>query len=199
MKNLNGIEKALRDGCHVRGFLSGGRLRVVRIELNHQLKGYGEHPNVMDALSHANEDYLAGGRPYDKVYGGSKPHYVTGSHESNHPLDRWLLQGSKFDGRRDQEHVVVQLEGYAELRYDLEAAKLALEKAPVYEFTQRGFVYHVQRSGDGFSAHVVPGEPRSSKKDPWMWEITKTGHGKSFWEAANAAFEAPEIEKGVSK
>jgi hypothetical protein len=39
---LAGIEKALAEGCKVHAFCSGGGLRVVRIEKNGKLKGYGD-------------------------------------------------------------------------------------------------------------------------------------------------------------
>ena len=41
---LIGINKALKEGGRLHAFLSGSGLRVVRIEKNGKLKGYGEHP-----------------------------------------------------------------------------------------------------------------------------------------------------------
>lgn len=108
--NLPGLEQALRDGCKVHAFRSGGGLRVIRITTKDgQLKGYGEHPQVEDALSHANEDFLAGGRPYQEVYGGSKPNYLTGSSEPTSPLDDWLLHGHTFDAWYDGVRVFFKL------------------------------------------------------------------------------------------
>ena len=77
------LEGALRKGNVIRAFLSGGRLRVVHIEKGRhgKLTGYGEHPNIEDALKHAAEDFAAGQRDYKKVYGekGLYPHYLSGS------------------------------------------------------------------------------------------------------------------------
>lgn len=109
---LTGIEQALRYGCRLHAFRSGAGLRVVRIEKDGDLVGYGEHPHASDALSHANEDILAGGRPYDEVYGCLKPHYLTGSSSANDELDLWLLQGHTFDVRCEGNEFVFELKGF---------------------------------------------------------------------------------------
>ena len=56
----------------------------MRIEDFHDgpLRGYGEHPILLRALYYASEDYLAGGRPYDEVYGKLKPHHLHGKKEA---------------------------------------------------------------------------------------------------------------------
>lgn len=95
-----GIDQALERGNRLHGFLSGGGLRVIRLELDGELKGYGEHPNVDEALIHASEDFSAGGRDYYEVYGKLYPHYLTGSSEITSPLDGWLLRGRTIDAYR---------------------------------------------------------------------------------------------------
>lgn len=110
---LMNINEAIRTGCVARAFLSGGGLRVIRIEdANQELKGYGEHPHIDEALRHADEDYAAGGRPYDEVYGGSKTHYLTGSTTPNSELDAWIRQGSKFRATSKDDVVTFELLGY---------------------------------------------------------------------------------------
>ena len=109
-QTLEGIDQALQDGKILRAFRSGGGLRVVRIEDSRDgpLKGYGEHPNLMPALLHASVDYLAGGRPYDKVYGESESHYLTGTTQSEDRLDLWVLQGHKLWAERTNGKVKVE-------------------------------------------------------------------------------------------
>ena len=94
--NLTGITDKLAGGAELRAFCSVGGLRVVRIEREGTLLGYGEHPSLEDALSHANEDILAGHREYKEVYGESKPHYLTGSSTPTSLADQWVLSGNKI-------------------------------------------------------------------------------------------------------
>lgn len=107
------IQKAIDNGCIVRGFRSGGGLRVVRIEYvigeKSTLQGYGEHPNIEDALKHAVEDYCQGTRPYNEVYGKIYDKYLTGSSEVSSPLDRHLLKGGTFRVRSSDIGIFVDL------------------------------------------------------------------------------------------
>jgi hypothetical protein len=106
---LNGLEKALTEGCTLTGFISGGGLRVIRVLNKEKLCGYGEHPRVEEALSHANEDFLAGGRPYKEVYGKLKPHYLTGLSKYTSELDSWMLNGGKIQAYKQGENYLVEL------------------------------------------------------------------------------------------
>ena len=115
------IDKALEGkGVRLRGFRSGGGLRVVRVEQAQgkgeaKLLGYGEHYDAERALKHCAEDLAAGGRPYEEVYGKKHTHYLTGSASASGPLDAWLLEGGTIDAwcvlaRGSQEkEVVVEL------------------------------------------------------------------------------------------
>lgn len=119
LQSYPNIDKALRDGCRVRGFRSGGGLRVIRVEdAAGQLKGYGEHPNVLEALTHADEDYAAGKRPYEEVYGKLYLHYLTGTTEVDSMLDGVLLRGGKFVAvsTQNREGIVVGLRDYKRLK-----------------------------------------------------------------------------------
>lgn len=112
---LTNIEKALREGCKVRAFLSGGGLRVIRIEdADEELRGYGEHPHAELALQHADDDYAAGGREYSSVYGGTKPHYLTGTRTTLGELDDWVRGGSTFYAMTKDDGFVFVLGGYDE-------------------------------------------------------------------------------------
>jgi hypothetical protein len=112
---LTNIEQALREGCKVRAFLSGGGLRVIRIEdATQQLKGYGEHPHVEGALQRADNDYAAGGRPYGEVHGGSEPHYLTGSPIPSGELDAWVRAGNTFNAVTEGDGFGFVLDGYDE-------------------------------------------------------------------------------------
>ncbi len=106
---FTGIEQALKDGCKICAFRSGGGLRVVSIKKDDESKGYGEHPQLEDALSHAQEDFLVGHKPYKEVYGVTKPHYITGSSTPTGPLDEWILRGHTFDVWQDGDEIIFQL------------------------------------------------------------------------------------------
>lgn len=110
---LKGIRTALDQGVTIHGFRSGGGLRVIRLEKDGELKGYGEHINVDEAMVVADEDFLEGHRDYKDVYGKIRPHYLTGSGDSSSQLDAWLLQGHTFDAYRTESGMIaVELKGW---------------------------------------------------------------------------------------
>lgn len=109
------LETALKDGCKLHAFSSGGRLRVVTLE-KEKAKGYGEHPTLEEAIRHAVEDYKAGGRPYKEVYGKLYDHYMTGAYPANEGnitvmdlLDRHVFRGSPLDVSSKEGKIVVEL------------------------------------------------------------------------------------------
>jgi hypothetical protein len=198
---LEHIHKAFVSGCKLHAFLSGGGLRVVRIEKNGTLKGYGEHPHIEEALAHADEDYAAGGRKYKDVYGEDKihTHYLTGSSTTSSTLDSWVHQGRTFDVWQENESVVVQLQGYKQLEHPEDLEKKVLKDGKSRQFEQRGLIYEMSAmcfaSGSpGISTKVVGGRESKNGADPWMWKITKTGKGKDFWAALEKAFKAESVE-----
>jgi len=197
---LEFIHEALKNGCKLHAFLSGGGLRVVRIEKNGILKGYGEHPHINEALAHTDEDYATGGRKYKDVYGenGIYPHYLTGSSKSNSKLDAWILKGRTFDAWQEGEDVVLQLQGYEQLECP-EIEKKVLKDLKTRRFKHRGFTYEVSSTSfcngsPGISMRVINGKESKGNADPWMWKITKTGRGKSFWAALKKAYDAKPVE-----
>lgn len=195
---LDVIEKALKKGGRLHTFRSGGGLRVVRIERRGELVAYGEHPNLEDALSHAAEDYLAGGRDYDSVYGGSKPHYLTGSSTASSSLDRWVLQGNNFDAHWDQSAFVVELKGYFSTPQP-EGILDAVVAQGELVWGYRGYKYSSTpirfANGElGYSTRVV--EVPSGKTDhgAFHYQGTKLGRAASLGEAIKLALEASEQE-----
>ncbi len=196
---LTGIEKSLQDGCRIHGFLSGGGLRVVRIELDYVLKGYGEHPSVDHALRHADEDFLAGGRGYDAVYGRKYLHYLTGSSTATSPLDGWLLQGRTFDAYLKYRKMVVELRGYGETKTPQEVIKEADETGLPVTWKNRGYIYETSKSrfpnGEPCHSTRTIKIPRGrSGADPWSYKIVKAGTGRDFTESLESAFKASEVE-----
>jgi len=191
---LKGIEKALKEGCKLHGFRSGGGLRVIRLEdESDNLRGYGEHPTAEDALFHANEDFLAGGRPYDKVYGGLKPHYLTGSQHPSTGFDEWLLQGRTIDAYLADGKFVVELKGLFETKMPKEVYKKVKETGKPAIWENRGYTYQViPDRGDLVSLRVL--ESAEEEKDAWMYRVTKTGQGQNFFEALNNAVDAEAVE-----
>lgn len=195
---LAGINQALKDGCRVHAFRSGSGLRVIRIEHNEELKGYGEQPQVEGALSDADEDFLAGGRPYEEVYGALKPHYLTGGSTSTSPLDSWLLQGRTFDAWQDGENVVFQLKGVTEVKIPREILDEVLRTGKPATWEHRGYTYRTAKfpAGEPCTSTEVIQNPNESENntDAWMYHITKTGRGADFCQAMENALRAEEVE-----
>lgn len=197
---MNGIEAALRNGCKIHAFSSGGGLRVIGIKKNAGYIGYGEHPHVEEALLHADEDYLVGGRPYKEVYGKKYPHYLTGSTECTSNLDFWLRRGSTFDVWADGSEIVFRLNGFKQTEFPKELDDKVLATGKPETFEDRGYTYRLTRmylanGKPGVSGKVIK-SPKGKRlnSDPWMYHITKTARDNNFWDAMLKAFEAPEIE-----
>lgn len=199
---LTGIDRALGEGNKLHGFRSGGGLRVIRLEQEGRLTGYGEHPSADEALIHVHEDFLSGGRDYHEVYGKLYPQYLTGSSEVTSPLDGWLIQGHTVDAYQiDDGRVRVELTGLTETRQPqvvLDQAK-ALRRPIVW--MDRGFTYettynpHLFPNGDeGHSTKVIDTPKGKDEHRAWMYYRTKAGEGKDFNEALDKAFESPDTE-----
>lgn len=196
---LQGIHTALQQGLRLRAFLSGGGLRVIRLEDgNENLKGYGEHPLVNDALMLAEEDFLAGGRPYKEVYGKKYTHYMTGTTEAPTRLDEWLLRGRSFNAWWENEEFVVELHGTQDVRPPKELIKQVEETGQSVEWEQRGYKYLT-------SPYTFPGNgekgtsmrclnPPPSSIDHLVYNFTQTGRDKTLLEALNNAFKGPQVE-----
>jgi hypothetical protein len=102
------IEKALKEGARLYAFLSGGGLRVVRIEKgkvaeakdneDDNLISYGEHPYFPGALAHAEQDF---GLTYEQQYSGENAlhkHYLTGAYPIPYDaFDVYLKYGRSLD------------------------------------------------------------------------------------------------------
>lgn len=177
---------------------SGGGLRVVRLERDRQLLGYGEHPHIEVALQHADEDYLAGGRPYKKVYGGTEPHYSTGSNDPSSPLDAWVMQGCTVDAWATPEGIVVELVGSEDQTPPGEIIEHVLATGEAVEWADRGFRFCSSRAegpDGGFGVRtMVLSSPPGAKERAWMYPVSKRGVGPTFQIALEAALVAPAIE-----
>lgn len=202
--SLATLEKGLRAGLKMHAFRSGGGLRVVRLENKKKsLKGYGEHYAVEVALDHLAEDYEAGQRNYNDVYGEDKlyPHYLTGSSGANSQLDHWLLRGCTFDAYEAEGEIVFELHGYEDTQHP-EGVEERARAGEVIQWSNRGYVYESASSnfcGGGVSTRIVSSpEGKNSGSDPWMYEIVKTGRAPTLAQAIEAAYEAPSVEKAES-
>lgn len=191
-----GIKAALAAGCRLHAFRSGGGLRVLRLELDGDLKGYGEHPNVEDALTHVSEDYLAGGRPYAAVYGRTHPHYLTGSSSTSTPLDAWLLKGATFDAWQEGDEIVFKLEGMEENESPEDLNQRVKDEGSFTWTSERGVTYEAtpfRFANDEIGSSIkVVSNPNDVQ--PWMWHATQTGRAKDFFGAIAKAFDAQPME-----
>ncbi len=208
MFNIQAIEQALREGCRLHTFRSGGGLRVVRIENEkNELKGYGEHPALEEALVHANENCVDN-LTYEQQYNGDNakyPHYLTGSTHSSTELDAWVKAGHNFDAHFETQEgcFVVELKGYAHQHTPEEIQKRVIKTGQPEEWKdkKRGYTFLSEPftfpgNGEAGCSTKVIGTPEGKEKsDPWMYEIVKTGFSAtSLWEAISNAFIAEEVE-----
>lgn len=194
------VEIALKAGCKLHAFRSGGGLRVFRLERNQVLKGYGEHPSALDALVHLDEDYAAGGREYKTVYGVKYPHYLTGTSSAGDSLDQWILNGRNVDAEQSGDDVLVRLSGLVEderVPNTIQQSVISSGKPQEWK-NRRGFTYSVSPfrfpgNGEmGVSLQVIYA-PKGKKEH--LYRIRKEGIGKTFFDALEKAFDAEEIEE----
>lgn len=198
------IEQPIRDGHTIHAFSSGGGLRVIRIEsTSGDLVGYGEAPQIEEALEHAALDYHLGGETYEQQYSGENAryiHYLTGTTELSSPLDSHIRFGSTFDAQLDKEtgEIEVTLAGIKfppEIPDGIENRVTSSMRAEYFE--DRGIKYRAkpfQFPGNGkwgISIDVIE-NPNNVKTSSYHY--TKIGTAHSFKEAVDAAFESPEIE-----
>ena len=113
------IQEALFEGVKLRSFRSGAGLRVVRLEKEDKVVGYGEHPYMADALTHANQDYLDGHLTYEQQYSGENAkhtHYLTGATPTGQDeLDMWIGgRGNKCHLYVEENVIVCKLQGYTD-------------------------------------------------------------------------------------
>lgn len=195
------IEQALIDGHNVHAFSSGGGLRVIRIEATDgNLVGYGEAPQVEEAVAHAALDYQLGHEDYSKQYSGEDsryPHYLTGTTELSSPLDAHLRWGHTFDAKSKDGKIEVTLSGLdhtPDVPQEVHDAVLATGEPVSWE--ERGVSYEITRS------QFPNGEPCTSMRatqtpdgvDPWMFRYTRSGVADTLEAAVADAFEAPQVE-----
>jgi len=105
------IEEILKEGAKLHAFLSGGGLRVVRIEKKKkkteekkdeedefELISYGEYPYFPGALAHAEQDF---GLTYEQQYtsvNARHKHFLTGAYPLPYDaFDVYLKAGKTFD------------------------------------------------------------------------------------------------------
>ena len=198
------IEASLREGGKLHAFLSGGGLRVVRVDQGSQALGYGEHPYVEDALTHLAEDIKAGCRPYNETYGdkGCYTSYLTGATTPDSALDTWVRGGSTFDGFIDGAEVVFEMHGYGKQEYPEGLRERVMSTGKTETFEDRGYTFEVGPftfPGNGEKGTTMrtlkrPDDGRPDHRDT-MFQVVKTGRAPTLSEAVTLAFEAEPVEK----
>lgn len=217
-KTFEILEGALKKGNVMHAFMSGGGLRVIRLEKPRRgkLTGYGEHPYVGEALRHTAEDFAAGGRPYDKVYGtcdwenpekskeGIYPMYLTGASEPDGPLDTWIRRGSTFDARYVDGQYEVDLRGWGEMHTPKEVVERVTKTGKSEKFTDdRGNEYEasfMRFPGNGEPGcstapiNINPKYTGNKQHRLWMWHTSQIGRANTLKEAFDLAFKAKAVE-----
>lgn len=201
---LSTIQRHLFD-ANLHAFLSGGGLRVIRVEKDGKLIGYGEHPSVIDALIHTAEDLEAGGRPYNEAYGpeGCYTSYLTGSSTPDSPLDAWVRKGSTFDAFIDVDEAVVVLKGHHQMHLPKEIQERVIKTGKKEYYEERGWKFSVKPftfPGNGEKGVSIvtlrkpEDRPNAKSHRATFYPVTKTGRGRTLGEAIDQALEAEEVE-----
>jgi hypothetical protein len=197
------IEQPLRDGYRIHGFSSGGGLRVIRIEdIAGKLVGYGEAPQVEEALEHAALDYRLGHETYEQQYSGENARHVnywTGTTEISSPLDGHLRFGATFDAQTNAEGEGIEV-SLAGSKFPPEVpdgiTEYVADTMESVTFRERGVTYLAEPcqfpNGDIGASIKVLSNPDNI--DTSHYQYIKTGLGQTFTEAVTAAFDAPEVE-----
>lgn len=198
------IEQPLRDGHKIHAFSSGGGLRVIRIEDQAgELVGYGEAPQVEEALEHAALDYQLGHETYEQQYSGENArhlHYLTGTTELSSPLDAHVRWGATFDAEKSREGdgIVVTLSG---IKFPPEVPEGLQDRVTstmtTETFEERGITYSAepyQFPGNGEWGITIKVVDNPNGVNASSYRYTKTGEGQTFAQAVAEAFEAPETE-----
>lgn len=195
------IEQPLIDGNSIYGFSSGGGLRVIRIETEDgKLVGYGEAPQVEEAVAHAALDYQLGHEDYSRQYSGEGaryPHYLTGTTEISSPLDGHLRWGHTLDVSYRDSQVEVTLSGLDDTPTVPEEVHEAVRSTgePI-TWQERGITYSITASrfpnGEPCTSMEVVDNPNNL--NPWMFRYSRTGQADTFEAAVAEAFEAPQVE-----
>ncbi len=207
-------EEALRKGNVLHAWSSGGGLMVVRIEKGRhgKLMGYGEHPHIHDALAHAAEDFLAGGRPYSEVYGtfdmddpnggktGIYPMYLTGDPSNPSQLDKWVRNGT-FDAAFKDGKFEVDLHGWGEFKTPDDIVKRCTEGQETVEWDDgRGCKFASSPTtlpGNGkpaCSTRTVSRPEGMKQHRVWIWRTIQTGRANTLTDAFSEAFKAKSVE-----
>ncbi len=201
---MSTVEAALRSGGVLHAFLSGGGLRVLTIERQAydpdegqrrvQL-AYGEHPYVGDAFRILADDFKAGCRPYEEVYGKTETHYLTGASEPQDDLDAWVRRGAYFDARADGDGFEFELRGYQEHKTPEDIDACARKGRTVRWTDARGFAfvaspYRFPNGDVGYSTKVTACPAGRTDHEAFLWKAVRRGTGKSLLDAIRAAFEA---------
>jgi hypothetical protein len=201
VKSLKIIERALCGGGRLHAFRSGGGLRVIRIEKGKRgkLLAYGEAPTIDEALRIAADDFEAGVRPYNEVYGKIEEHYLTGAYAADDPLDVWVCRGRNFDAWHDGERFVVELT-YLEDAQEPPGTVERVCNGETIEWTDaRGVTYRASPSrfpnGERSCSISIVSKPDSMPHHrAWMYYARRTGTGETLTEAIDAAFVAKSVE-----
>lgn len=189
-QSASAMEAILRNGHRLHAFLSGGGLRVVRIERvksrqrRGDLAGYGEHPYLEQALNHAAEDHAAGGRPYLDVYGGKHPHYLTGSCTPSSQLDAHVRRGASFDAFYLRGWFRVELHSFVREEYPKEILSRAFAGETVEWSSPRGVRFRFDPEGCGCTIRVVS---NLFNRETGLYQATQRGMGLTLMEAIESA------------
>lgn len=187
------VDAALRDSLQMHVFLSGGGLRVVRLErhepgIEPELLGYGEGPVLEDALLFAAEDYAAGGRAKRVSV------YLTGQSAPSSEADAWVRRGRAIDAQNFGETIAVWLRGLSFHGFPESVVEEARVTKKVVPYVQHGVHMHCEPNADDSCTGYATGL-KGYREQFISVDIAKFGSGPDFASALAKALKSEEVER----
>lgn len=191
------LEAALRAGgvLHCTRSGAGVRMAIIRDSQGRDI-AYGEHAYIHEALRIAADDYRAGTRPFDSVYGPLEPSYLTGSSTPADALDALVLHGTYFDARWENGVFVGDLLGLHQYAIPQDVVQRASAGETIRWTCDRGVTREARPArfdnGEPCCSVRVVAHPLSmhwTQAD--MWDARRRGTGPTLQAALDAALGAP--------
>lgn len=191
----------LQGNSAVHAFRSGGGLRVLRLEAGHNrgaLLCYSEAPQFDEALEHLEKDIENDGlaaKNYKAVYGGTYPHYLTGTPAVSSKADEIIVSGGTLDLRGGDGVITAVFQKY--VHAITEEDWKPVFRGETVRIEKRGFTYILRPvrypEGWGGTSKTIRG-PGTEGKNDHMYQVAYTGTGATVAEAIEAALVAEPVE-----
>ena len=195
--DLSGIEEALRKGYSLHGFEDDGD-KVIRVVGHGQEIGYGYEPDVVAALTRANEGCITKLNPFMVLLGLLRS--STGVPGSMAHLNQWLHDdNSKFDAYFGRGRFVAELTDRVKVSVPLDLVEQVRRTGQSATWQNRGYTITIQQlalpsGGFYIDTTTFTGSPQYPDSSPWGYKIRKICYAYSLEQAIGNAVNDRTIE-----